>query len=250
MNEKNPIVPLYLHPPISFLSNFMSTTPSSLPSVMRAPLITITCIPMSKVTPGVQYMVIILVMNALFLLAMSWKPPISTTLVMKKKLRNGTTSSLHMKMMNLRKNSGMLVCLGCLHVKFVQWITFQECDSLTKEDIDNLIMFNIKLTGHISRKLHNYIHYAYQTSLGLSSPYRLHHQMAKLAYLPEVVYHCCIHSCCTFTGANSDLDSCPYCRECHYNDSVAPHQLYCYTLLLPHIQSMYLNVTMAHQLSY
>ncbi|KAF8325102.1 uncharacterized protein EI90DRAFT_2933104, partial [Cantharellus anzutake] len=74
--------------------------------------------------------------------------------------------------------------------------------------------------------------------------------MAKLADLSEEIYNCCVNSCCAFTGTYSDLDLCPYCHEPRYNESGAPCQLYRYTPLLPHVQSMYLNKTMVHQLSY
>src|ERR1700677_4085445 len=74
--------------------------------------------------------------------------------------------------------------------------------------------------------------------------------MSKLADLPQEIFHSCVNLCCAFTGAYSELESCPYCQQPCYDDFGAPCCLYCYTPLLPQIQSMYLNAVMAQQLSY
>ena len=43
-----------------------------------------------------------------------------------------------------------------------------------------------------------------------------------LATFRPVAYDCCISSCCCFVGPNSDLMSCPYFHEPHFNSKGRP----------------------------
>jgi hypothetical protein len=82
-------------------------------------------------------------------------------------------------------------------------------EDLTDEDIDNIKMFNIRLKGHISRRLHEYIRHAFADRLKFDSPYKLYTRITQLAGISEETYGCCVNSCCAFTGALSETQNMP-----------------------------------------
>lgn len=114
-------------------------------------------------------------------------------------------------------------------------------EDLTDEDIDNIKMFNIRLKGHISRRLHEYIRHAFANRLKFHSPYKLYAHIARLAGICEDMYACCPNSCCAFTGALSEAQTCPYCKEERYDAHGRRRQIFRYLPFAPRLAALFGN---------
>ena len=114
-------------------------------------------------------------------------------------------------------------------------------EDLTDEDIDNIKMFNIRLKGHISRRLHEYVRHAFADRLKFDSPYKLYTHIAQLAGISEETYDCCVNSCCAFTGALSETRVCPYCKEERYDMHGHHRQIFRYLPFTPRLTALFSN---------
>lgn len=112
---------------------------------------------------------------------------------------------------------------------------------LSDEDIDNIKVFNLKLKGHLSRRLHDYIRISFGNRIKFDTAFLLHRRIAALAGIVEKVYDCCVGSCCAFTGELSQLTACPYCKEPRYDAANRPRQLFRCIPLEPRLAALYAN---------
>ena len=62
-----------------------------------------------------------------------------------------------------------------------------------------------------------------------------------LSGLKPVKYHCCVNSCCCFTGPHADLLACSYCGEARYSSNMKPRKYFNYLPFIPCLVAMYAN---------
>ncbi|KAM5530025.1 hypothetical protein V8D89_016307, partial [Ganoderma adspersum] len=74
--------------------------------------------------------------------------------------------------------------------------------------------------------------------------------VARLSRFQPQAYHCCINSCCAFTGPHASLSTCPYCSEPRYNSSDKPRKLFIYLPIIPRLQAFLHSKPMATEMTY
>ena len=123
-------------------------------------------------------------------------------------------------------------------------------EDLTDEDIDNIKMFNIRLKGHISRRLYEYIRHTFADRLKFDSLYKLYTRIAQLAGISEEKYDCCMNSCCTFTGTLSETQVCPYCNEERYDMHGRRRQIFRYLPFTHRLAALFSNPKTSELMQY
>jgi Transposase family tnp2 len=84
----------------------------------------------------------------------------------------------------------------------------------------------------------------------LPSLQRLRSRMTFLSGVRPIDYHCCINSCCCFTGPFMAQTTCPYCGQPRYTPSGKPRKLFQYVPLTPRLLALYGNADVAKTLRY
>ena len=74
--------------------------------------------------------------------------------------------------------------------------------------------------------------------------------VARLSGFQPEPYHCCINSCCAFTGPHASLSACPYCSEPRYNSSGKPRKLFVYLPVIPRLKAFLASESMATEMAY
>jgi hypothetical protein len=111
-------------------------------------------------------------------------------------------------------------------------------------------------------RAHNYIT---DTNLGARSYAKLRKAFPELSNLPSLQrlrtriqalsgvevthYHCCINSCCCYTGPYAQLTKCPYCDEERLKRG-KPRKVYSYFHLIPRFVNLFRNANVATLLQY
>jgi hypothetical protein len=85
---------------------------------------------------------------------------------------------------------------------------------------------------------------------GLLSLEQLRVRMKYLSGVKEVNYHCCINSCCCFTGRYELLEKCPFCDQPRYNAKGTPQKIFVYIPLIPRLTNLFLDHEFANNLDY
>lgn len=111
-------------------------------------------------------------------------------------------------------------------------------------------MFNVKLKGHLSRRLHEYIRHAFAARLHFDTLYKLHTRIAQLAGISEERYDCCVNSCCAFTGALSEAQVCPYCNEQRRDKQGRRRQVFRYIPLASRLVALFSNQKISGLMQY
>src|SRR5260221_5477980 len=78
----------------------------------------------------------------------------------------------------------------------------------------------------------------------------MHKHMAELSGICFLIYHCCVKSCCAYTGPFKSLEKCPYCGEDHYSSTGSARHIFEYIPLAPHFLGFFSNPRLVEQLSY
>src|SRR5260221_6378162 len=78
----------------------------------------------------------------------------------------------------------------------------------------------------------------------------MHKCMAELSGIHFLIYHCCVKSCCAYTGPFESLEKCPYCGEDHYSSTGSAQCIFEYIPLAPHFLSFFSNLRLVEKLSY
>ena len=84
----------------------------------------------------------------------------------------------------------------------------------------------------------------------LPSLTRIRRRIAFISGIEPVDYHCCIKSCCCFTGPFATQTTCPYCGETRYTDSGSPRKIFQYIPLAPRLRALYADPDTAKTLRY
>ncbi len=74
--------------------------------------------------------------------------------------------------------------------------------------------------------------------------------MAELSGICFLIYHCCVKSCCAYTGPFESLEKCPYCGEDHYSSTGSAWHVFEYIPLAPHFLGFFSNPRLVEKLSY
>ena len=77
-----------------------------------------------------------------------------------------------------------------------------------------------------------------------------HSLLQFLSSLKPVKYHCCVNSCCCFTGPHADLLACSYCGEACYSSNMKPRKYFNYLSFIPCLVTMYANPDKNKEMQY
>lgn len=122
--------------------------------------------------------------------------------------------------------------------------------SLTELDLDNIKMYSIVSDGALSWRLYNRIRSLFSHRLTLDTLYNLHKRMAELSQVTEVIYDCCINSCCCFTGRFLYDCFCSYCNEPRFDSDGKARQRFRYLPLTARLKGLYLNIVTSELMDY
>lgn len=127
-------------------------------------------------------------------------------------------------------------------------------DGLSDDDINNIIMFALRLDSHLLRTAFNGFHCGFSHRIGLQSKYHIQRLVDNLTKdMKPVQYDCCIKSCCLYVGEHKDLDQCPTstCKEPRYHPGgTRAQQTFLYIPIIPHLQGMFSNPSLVKTLRY
>ena len=121
---------------------------------------------------------------------------------------------------------------------------------LSDEDHDNIRMFNLLMTGHISWRTYSQMRFAFWHKMNLNSQYIIFQQMAKLSGVQTLSVDCCKNSCIAYTANYVYHESCPCCGEAQCNQHGKPRQQFMYLPLIPQLQGYFQSTKMIEALSY
>ena len=121
---------------------------------------------------------------------------------------------------------------------------------LSDEDRDNIQMFNILMTGHISWHTYSQMRFAFQHKMNIDSQYIIFQRIAKLSGVKSQFIDCCKNSCIAYTSKYVHFQSCPFCREARFNQVGKPHRQFMYLPLIPQLRGYFQSVQMIQILSY
>ncbi|KAI0371379.1 hypothetical protein BV20DRAFT_927515, partial [Pilatotrama ljubarskyi] len=122
-------------------------------------------------------------------------------------------------------------------------------DELTEEDYDILRPFALKVNMHMPGSTFAQLPYAFPKS-NISSWKAIQSRVAQMSGFKPEVYHCCVESCCCFTGPLSDKTVCPYCNEPRYDSRGRPRKVFVYLPVVPRLKALAMNKSSAQQMRY
>src|ERR1700722_12256337 len=116
--------------------------------------------------------------------------------------------------------------------------------------MDILRAFNYKVSVDLGATAFEKMSRAFPQLNNLPSLQRINTRIAHLSGIMPVSYHCCINSCCCFTGPYTELNTCPYCDETRYQSNGQPRNILSYLPLIPRLINYYANEKMANTMQY
>jgi len=90
----------------------------------------------------------------------------------------------------------------------------------------------------MSRATFNHMRWAFQHRMQINSLYVTVHRLAVLARIQPQWIDCCVNSCRAY---EDDLSSCPDCKQPCFIPKGTPRRVFCYLLLIPQLQRLFLN---------
>lgn len=111
-------------------------------------------------------------------------------------------------------------------------------------------MYALRIEGLLSRQLFDKLRRVFSDKLTLSSEWVTERRMEFLSGVTPVRYDCCINSCLLYVDKYANLQSCPYCKAPRNKPDGKPQQQFAYLPIIPRLQAMFKNPTMANHLSY
>lgn len=122
-------------------------------------------------------------------------------------------------------------------------------DDLTEDDLEFLRPFALKVDEHMSGKTFEKLAFAFPMSK-LSTWKKIQSRVAQLAGFEPELYHCCVDSCCAFTGPHALKAECPYCKAPRYNAQGKPRKLFVYLPVTPRLKAFAANTKSARTMLY
>src|SRR3977135_596348 len=111
-------------------------------------------------------------------------------------------------------------------------------------------MFALRLDANIYRRTTTMFRRAYAARIALDNFFKMHRRISLLANIKPEVYHCCIDTCCAFTGDFSQLEECPYCAHPRYDVSGKPYKTFEYIPIIPRLLGLFHSPEMVREMSY
>ena len=122
--------------------------------------------------------------------------------------------------------------------------------NLSDDDMNVIRAHNYKVDVNLGDRSFNKLIRAFPALGGLPSLKRIQSRIAFLLGVQFVDYHCCVNSCCCFTGPFATQTTCPYCGEPRFTPSDKPRKLFRYLPLTPRLLALYTNANIAKTLRY
>jgi hypothetical protein len=110
--------------------------------------------------------------------------------------------------------------------------------------------FAYKLQSHTSDRNFAKLRKAFPMNPPLPSLDSVRRRIRLLSGFRAQQYHCCINSCCAFTGPFEDDTLCPYCKEPRYDTSGNPRKLWSYLPFIPRLIALAGDPTTAQEMKY
>ncbi|KAI0369835.1 hypothetical protein BV20DRAFT_911316, partial [Pilatotrama ljubarskyi] len=122
-------------------------------------------------------------------------------------------------------------------------------EDLTERDLEYLRPFALKVDTHMPGKTFSKLPFAFP-QCNVSSWKSVQSYVAQQSGFEPQVYHCCVDSCCAFTGPFSDKEACPYCNTPRYDAKGRPRKEFVYLPLIPRLKAFLANGEMAAKMEY
>ncbi|KAJ7159302.1 hypothetical protein C8R43DRAFT_881989, partial [Mycena crocata] len=122
---------------------------------------------------------------------------------------------------------------------------------ITSDEMRAIRAHNYKVDTDLGARAYDKLGRAFPELADLPTRQRLQTQIAFLSGVVPVNYDCCPNSCCCYTGAYADLESCPFdCGEPRRNSAGRPRSTFQYLPLIPRLVNLFQNNAMADKLDY
>lgn len=112
--------------------------------------------------------------------------------------------------------------------------------NLSEADISFLRQYSFKVNNHITDAAFAQLPFVFPSE-PIPTVDACRSRLQFLSGLKPVKYHCCINSCCCFTGPHANLLACPYCGEARYSSEKKPRKYFNYLPFIPRLVAMYAN---------
>ncbi|KAH9910606.1 uncharacterized protein BXZ73DRAFT_36674, partial [Epithele typhae] len=109
-------------------------------------------------------------------------------------------------------------------------------NDLTEEDLEILRPFALKVETNMTLDAFSRLPFAFKNS-NFRSWKETQAHVARLSGFQPQIYHCCINSCCAFTGLYEEKITCPYCKSNRYNLHGKPRKLFIYLPITPRLKA-------------
>jgi Transposase family tnp2 len=123
-------------------------------------------------------------------------------------------------------------------------------NDLSEDDWNAIRAHNYRVDTNIGARSYSKLSRAFPSLGNLPSLQQLQTRIRFLSGVQPVPYHCCIKSCCCYTGPYATLTKCPYCDEPRLTELGKPRKLFFYLPIIPRLVSLYGNKEMANVLQY
>ncbi|KAH9929851.1 uncharacterized protein BXZ73DRAFT_12835, partial [Epithele typhae] len=121
---------------------------------------------------------------------------------------------------------------------------------LSEHDQFLLRIFAYQIKHQLSEEALQGIPEAFNIPEDVPSLKALRSRMGALSGLKPEKYDCCIDSCLAYTGTNSDLTSCPYCKEDRHDKYGNPRQQYTHIPITPRLLALFQNKEISERMDY
>ena len=121
---------------------------------------------------------------------------------------------------------------------------------LSQDDTNAIRAHNYKVDVNLGDNSYYKLSRAFPGLRNLPSLKVLRSRINLLSGVKPIDYHCCVNSCCCFTGPFVSQTTCPYCGESRLTPSGKPRKLYQYLPLTPRLTTLYTDANTAKLLRY
>ncbi|KAI0659178.1 hypothetical protein C8Q70DRAFT_1045390 [Cubamyces menziesii] len=118
-----------------------------------------------------------------------------------------------------------------------------------ESDLEILRPFALKVETNMPGTTFAKLPYAFPRS-HIGSWKTIQSRVAQLSGFEPQLYHCCVNSCCAFTGPHADSQVCPYCKADRYDPNGRPRKLFVYLPVIPRLKAYLANLDMAKKMQY
>lgn len=114
---------------------------------------------------------------------------------------------------------------------------------------DNVQAFHLLVTSRMWKQAFEQLWHIFCEKFTIDSEYTIFHWMGVLLGVKPIIHDCCPNSCITYTTKYIHYQSCPFCKEPHY-ESGNPHWSFVYFPLIPQLQGYFQSKEMIEKMVY